>query len=249
MLDGRIAIVTGAAQGIGAELAQGLALAGASVVVTDIGDCAAVAAGIEAAGGQALAVQADVTDDQSLANLVEATCSRFGGLDILVNNAALFGELQLTLMEDIDLEVWDAVMRVNVRGVWQACRAVLPELRRRGGGKILNIASNRVFSGYPGMLHYDASKGAVVAMTRAMAKELGDDGICVNAIAPGLTMSANVLAKDGILDRKGIIAAARAIKRDQEPRDLVGAAVFLSSEQSDFISGQTLVVDGGGILR
>ncbi|RMF07643.1 MAG: glucose 1-dehydrogenase [Alphaproteobacteria bacterium] len=248
-LDGKVAVVTGAAQGIGAELARGLAAMGAMVVVSDVLDGAAVADEIKGAGGSAISLVTDVTSADSLTKMVEATIGAFGGIDILVNNAALFGKLPLAPMQEIQVEVWDRVMEVNVRGVWQASCAVLDSMKARGGGSIVNIATNRVFKGFPMMLHYDASKGAVVAMTKSMAVELGDLNIRVNAIAPGLTMSENVLAKDGIEDRKGAIAGARALKRDQQPEDLVGAVAFLASDQSSFMTGQTLVVDGGGIMR
>ncbi|MBC6403823.1 MAG: SDR family oxidoreductase [Hyphomonadaceae bacterium] len=245
----RTVIVTGAAQGIGACLAQGLAGAGANVVVADVLDGEAVVADISRTGGQAIAATTDITSDESLAAMMEQARDSFGTVDILVNNAALFGTLPLTPLDEISLEDWDQVMRVNVRGPWQCVKAVLPDMKAKKEGSIINIATNRVYMGFPNMLHYDASKGAVVAMTKAMATELGAYNIRVNGVAPGLTLSENVLRKEGIGERNAIISASRALARSQQPEDLVGAVLFFAGPHSDFISGQTLIVDGGGIMN
>ena len=181
--------------------------------------------------------------------MVDLAHSAFGGIDVLVNNAALFGTLPLTSLDKITLQDWDRVLQVNTRGVWQCVKAVTPSMIRRGGGSIVNVATNRVFKGFPNLLHYDASKGAVLSMTKAMAAELGDSNIRVNAVAPGLTMSENVLAKEGIGDRINSVINGRALKREQRPEDLIGPVLFLASELSAFVSGQSLVVDGGGIMR
>jgi len=247
LLDDKTAVVTGAAQGIGARLAIGLHEQGARVVIADVLDGASTAARISDAGGQALNCHVDVTDDDSLAAMVEATDEAFGGIDVLVNNAALFGTLQQTSIEEIDYDEWDRVMRVNTRGVLQCTRAVLPGMERRGGGSIVNITTNRIYKGFSHLLHYDASKGALAAMTKSMAVELGDRNIRVNAVAPGLTMSENVQAKEGIAERNELVVRGRALKRSQQPEDLVGAVVFLASDTSGFVSGQSLIVDGGGI--
>ncbi|MEM9529521.1 MAG: glucose 1-dehydrogenase [Pseudomonadota bacterium] len=248
-LRGITAVVTGAAQGIGAQLARGLADSAANVVVADVIDGAEVAAEINASrGGNAFAAVADVTDDASLEAMLAQAEATFGGVDVLVNNAALFGKLEAAPFEELDYDEWDRVMRVNVRGVMQCAKAVVPRMTARGGGSIINISTNRIYKGFPGLLHYDASKGAVAAMTKSMAKELGDRNIRVNAIAPGLTMSENVLAKEGIAERNEAVVDARALRRSQEPEDLVGAVRFFASPQSSFISGQTLIVDGGGIV-
>lgn len=248
-LSGKVAIVTGAAQGIGARLAIGLAAEGAAVVVADVSDTAPVAARIEAAGGAVLAVRCDVTDPASIEAMIAGAVARHGGVDLLVNNAALFGTLQPTSMFDLDLEEWDRVMSVNVKGPFLCARAAAPVMRDRGGGGIVNIGTNRIWRGYPMLLHYDASKGAVDAMTKAMARELGDWNIRVNCIAPGLTMSETVLRKDGIADRAPLAAMERALKRDQQPEDIVGAVVFLASDAARFITGQSLAVDGGAVMR
>ncbi len=247
-LENKTVIVTGAAHGIGARLAEALAAEGGSVVVADVLDGAPVAERITAGGGKAIACATDVTDDDSLAQMVRATEEAFGGIDVLVNNAALFGKLLAAPFEQIDYDEWDVVMRVNARGVLQCSKAVLPSMEKRGGGSIVNISTNRIYKGFPNLLHYDASKGAVAAMTKSMAVELGDRNIRVNAIAPGLTLSENVQAKDGIEGRNELVVEARALKRSQQPEDLVGAVLFFASDSSSFISGQSLIVDGGGIV-
>lgn len=247
-LTGKTAMVTGAAQGIGARLAAGLAAEGANVVIVDILDGEEVARRIEAGGGSALACVADVTDDNSLSDVIKKTEESFGAVDVLVNNAALFGTLPLSPLENIDYDEWDRVLRVNTRGVLQCVKAVLPGMEKLGGGSIINISTNRIYRGFPDLLHYDASKGAVAAMTKSMAAELGDRKIRVNAIAPGLTMSENVLAKEGIDKRAEQVVKGRVLKRPQRPEDLVGAVLFFASDASSFITGQSLIVDGGGIV-
>ncbi|MBM3485121.1 MAG: glucose 1-dehydrogenase [Alphaproteobacteria bacterium] len=248
-LDRRVAVVTGAAQGIGATFAHALAAEGAAVVIADIDDGGPVARAIKAAGGRAIAVRTDVADEQSCHDMAETALNTFGTLDILINNAAIFGKLDRVRIEEIDLALWDRIMAVNVRGPFLCTRAAIAPMRRQKYGKIVNICTARVFAGGPFFLHYDASKGAVLAMTRSMARELGDDGISVNAIAPGSTMSENIKARTNWMD--GGPAAkigARALKRLQEPEDLVGAMLFLSSRDSDFMTGQTMVVDGGASM-
>ena len=245
---GKTAIITGAAQGIGARLATGMAKAGANVVIADVLDGSAVADSIRNSGGQAIAVTTDVTDDESLENMIAQTGQAFGDVDVLVNNAALFGTLVSAPFDELDYDEWDRVMRVNVRGVLQCSKAVQAGMVRRSGGSIVNISTNRIYKGFPNLLHYDASKGAVAAMTKSMAAELGDRNIRVNAIAPGLTMSENVQAKSGIEERNEMVVEGRALKRSQQPEDLMGAVIFFASDNSSFISGQTLIVDGGGIV-
>jgi len=247
--DGEVAIVTGGAQGIGAAYAKTLAAEGAKVMVSDVLDVNNTVNIIKQAGGEAIGIKADVTDDKQVGEMVSKTVSQWGRIDILVNNAAIFAQLKMQKFMDIPEDEWDRVLRVNVRGVFQCVKAVVPEMKKRKYGKIINIASGTVFKGTPLMLHYVTSKGAIVAMTRALARELGDDGIRVNAIAPGSTMSENVLkrtnwAGGGPADT----IASRAIKRDEVPEDLLGACIFLASPESDFVSGQTLVVDGGSAI-
>jgi NAD(P)-dependent dehydrogenase (short-subunit alcohol dehydrogenase family) len=249
-LPGRVAIVTGAAQGLGAAYARALAGAGTRVVVSDILPCDAVVDGIRSDGGEALAVTADVSDASTCAALADAALSAYGKVDVLVNNAALFATLERKPFEQITPTEWDRVMAVNVRGPFLCARAVVPAMKRAGYGKIVNVSSNTVFAGTPGMLHYVASKGAMVAFTRALARELGDAGIRVNAIAPGLTMSEGLVARREAIEPYAKMAqAARSLKRGQVPDDLLGALLFLASADSDFMTGQTLVVDGGTVMH
>ncbi len=244
----QVAIVTGGAQGIGAAYARAFAAEGAKVVIADILDGSELADEIGSAGGEALAATVDVTDSASIDAMVRTALSEYGRVDILVNNAALFAALKHCRFEDISEEEWIRVMDVNVRGVWQVSKAVTPAMREHGYGKIVNIASTVALKGTPMMLHYTASKGAVIALTRALAREVGDDGICVNAVAPGLTMSEGVLEtgywSDEWIDRN---VASRIIKRRAVPDDMVGTVLFLSSRDADFITGQTMVVDGGAV--
>ena len=218
-------------------------------VLGDILDAAPVAEAIVKAGGQALAMHLDVTDPASVKQMVAATVDVFGSLDILVNNAAVFSTLALKPFEEIDSAEWDKVMAVNVRGAFECCKAVAAPMRRKNYGKIINIASGTVFKGTPLFLHYVASKGAIVAMTRCLARELGDDGIRVNTLAPGLVITDAVRAhpdwKEDILQHN---AAIRAIKRDAIPSDLCGTLIYLCSAESDFVTGQLLVVDGGSVM-
>ncbi len=249
-LDGKVAIVTGAAQGIGATYAKALAAEGAAVTVADIDDGAGVVAEIEAAyqGAKVLNQITDVTDEASCFEMVAKTEEAFGGLDIMVANAAMFGKITRGPFEELLVEEWDALMAVNVKGPFLCARASAPAMRKRGGGKFINIASGTVFKGPPTMLHYVTSKGAILAMTRSLSRELGGDNICVNTIAPGLTMSENVLDRADFNEaERQFQIASRAIKREQQPDDLIGALLFLSTADSDFMSGQCLVVDGGSV--
>jgi NAD(P)-dependent dehydrogenase (short-subunit alcohol dehydrogenase family) len=246
-LAGRVAIITGAAQGIGATLARAYAAHGAAVCACDVRSSDAVVAEIAAAGGRAAAVTADVTNPGEVATMVERVLETFGRVDVLVNNAALFGTLKLQPFWEIDSDEWDRVMAVNTRGSFECVRAVLPAMRAQSYGRIINLASGTVFKGTPLLMHYVASKGAVVAMTRAMARELGEFAIGVNAIAPGLTESESVLAMYPPALR-GTTTASRCFRREQTPDDLIGAAIFLGSAESDFMTGQVMVVDGGSVM-
>jgi len=247
-LQDRVAIVTGAAQGIGAQYARALAAEGAAVIVADVLDAAAVAAQINDGGGRALAVTCDVTDAASVQAMVGAAQEQFGGLDILVNNAALFGTVSRKRFEDIASDEWDRMMAVNVRGVFECVKAAAPVMRVRQYGKIVNIASGTVFKGQTMLLHYVTSKGAIVAMSRSLARELGDDGIRVNTLAPGLVMSENV-RNNWSADKVQSTVGTRAIKREALPEDMCGTLVYLCSPESDFVTGQVLVVDGGAVMH
>jgi NAD(P)-dependent dehydrogenase (short-subunit alcohol dehydrogenase family) len=249
-LENKVAIVTGAAQGIGAEFAKALAAEGARVALCDLSVPEATIKEIERTGGTAFGTTCDVTNENSVKAFVAETTNAFDTIHILVNNAAIFSSLPLTPMTEITSADWDKVMTVNVRGSFECVRAVLPVMRSQKYGKIINIASGTVFRGVPLLLHYVSSKGAVVAMTRAMARELGDDGIRVNCLAPGLTLSEGVVANG---DWTEVMVASntstRCIKREETPQDLVGAILFLASTDSDFMSGQTMVVDGGSVTH
>ena len=248
-LDGKVAIVTGAGRGIGVEYAKVLAEEGAMVTVSDIVDPTTTVNIIKQAGGEAMGIECDVTKPDQIESMVSKTVEAYGKLDIMVTNAALFADLQQKSFLEIDEAEWDRVMQVNTRGVFSCVKAAVPEMKKNGYGKIVNIASGTVFKGTPMLLHYVSSKGAQVAFTTAQAREEGDHGITVNCIAPGLTMSGKVIDDDQWIAVKDGNTASRAIKREQVPEDLIGTLVFFASSDSDFITGQTLVVDGGSAMH
>lgn len=239
-LAGKRVIVTGAAGGLGRAFALAFAQAGCMVIAGDVSDVSETVALLGAAG---FGAKLDVTSSDSCRAVAEQAQAQMGGLDVLVNNAALYGGLKRADFEDIDEAVWDQVMAVNVKGVWQASRFCVPLMRAAGGGSIINIASATVFSGSPQWMHYVASKGAVIAMSRTMAKELGGDDIRVNVIAPGFTMTEASL---GLIDNARSYGVDRgAIKRPIEATDIVGGALYLASPHSAFMTGQTMIIDGG----
>ena len=241
-LEGKVAIVTGGAQGIGNAIAHGLADEGARIVVADLQRAEEAADDFPAGVG----VEVDVSDEGAVERLAAEVVDRCDGIDILVNNAGLYASLAMRPFTEIPLEEWRKVMDVNVGSMFLVSRAVVPRMRERGGGKIVNISSGTVFRGVPFVLHYVASKGAIVAMTRALAKELGKDGIHVNCIAPGFTMSEGVQEHEEVVQAlRDVTIAARTIQRDQVPDDVAGAVVFLCTPAADFITGQTMVIDGG----
>jgi NAD(P)-dependent dehydrogenase (short-subunit alcohol dehydrogenase family) len=247
-LDGKVAIVTGAAQGIGAAYAKALAEEGAKVALVDILDGTATATHIasEVPGSEIAAFECDISDEAACLKLIDNVVEKLGGLHILINNAAMFGNLKPQPFDEIDIDLWDKVQSVNVRGTLLMCRAAVKVFRAQKYGKIVNVGSDTILKGVPFMLHYVTSKGGVYALTRCLANELGGDNICVNTLAPGLTMSEAVEAwgPEGDHD-KGLVIAARAIQREQVPDDLTGACVFLSSPDSDFMTGQYVAVNGG----
>lgn len=238
-LAGKRVVVTGAAGGLGRAFALAFAGAGAKVLACDVNlnGCEETAV---LCGGDA--AQVDVTDTTSCAAVADRAVSLLGGVDVLVNNAAMYGGLERRNFEEIDPEVWDRVMAVNVRGVWQMCRALSPALRASRGA-VVNIASATVFSGSPQWMHYVASKGAVIAMSRTMAKEMGADGVRVNVLAPGFTMTEASL---GLMENARSYGVDRAaLKRPAEVEDIVGGALMLASPLSGYMTGQTLIIDGG----
>jgi NAD(P)-dependent dehydrogenase (short-subunit alcohol dehydrogenase family) len=248
-LDGRVIIVTGGARGIGAALVARCAEEGAKTIIADIleDEAAATANAVRARGGEAIAVATDIADRSSVDRLVAEAMSAFGRVDGLVNNAALIAGLARRPFDEIPESEWDRVMAINVRGAWNCCAAVAPAFRRQGYGKIVNIASDTILSGVPGLLHYVASKGAVFAMTRSLARELGAANVTVNAIAPGFTETAAALEHGNEAAVRSV--QGRAIQRPQRPEDLAGAVVFLMSADSDFMTGQLLTVNGGYIFH
>jgi NAD(P)-dependent dehydrogenase (short-subunit alcohol dehydrogenase family) len=241
-LDGKVAIVTGGAQGIGRAVADGLAADGARIVVADLRGADEAAAAY--AGGVGLTV--DVADEEDVAHMTAETLERCGTIDVLVNNAGLYASLAMRPFTDIPLEEWRRVMDVNVASMFLTCRAVVPVMREQGGGAIVNISSGTPFRGVPFLLHYVTSKGAIVAFTRALAREAGATGVRVNCVAPGFTMSDGVKQHPEVVEKlRDVSIAARTIQRDQVPEDVVGAVVYLAGPAASFVTGQTIVIDGG----
>jgi 3-oxoacyl-[acyl-carrier protein] reductase len=251
-LAGRVAIITGGGHGIGKAYAQRFAEEGAKVAIAELDGSAAndVAQDLRRRNLEALGLQTDVADEASVAHMAERTIEAFGRIDILVNNAAVFATVPMSRVpfDQIAPEEWDRLMAVNLKGMWLACRAVVPHMRKQRYGKIINISSGTALKGSTTRIHYVTSKAGVIGFTKTLAKELGDDNICVNCIAPGNTLSQEN-PDPVLLKNRAAASAERALKRMQKPEDLTGAALFFASSDSDFITGQTLVVDGGAHMH
>lgn len=247
-LKGRVALLTGGAKGIGRHFAKALAAEGAHLSIADIADGSALAGELAAAHSDTSVISevCDVSNEEQVRQLVANTIGRFGKIDILVNNAAIYATLPNLKVTQTDVALWDRVMAVNTRGPFLMVKHVAPHMIARRFGKIINIGSSTVARGIPEFSYYVASKGAVTAFTRAISRELGEYGICVNTLAPGYTLSDTAAANREHMEKSRAAAVQRrAIKRDEYPEDLVGSLIFLASSDSDFMTGQVLAVDGG----
>jgi NAD(P)-dependent dehydrogenase (short-subunit alcohol dehydrogenase family) len=245
-LEGRVAIVTGGARHIGAAYCRRLAQEGAAVVIADILDGEPLAQELRSKGGRALLLRVDVSNEEDTNRMALETVKAFGRIDILVNNAAIFINIQRHPFYEITAEEWDRVSAVNIKGPFLSAKAVFPKMKEQRSGKIINISSSTAYWGTPSFLHYVASKAALIGMTRSLAREVGEFGICVNAIAPGLVEHEGQTAPKALTELQ---LKARSIKRLQTPEDLLGTLVFLGSSDSDFMTGQTIVVDGGSVFH
>jgi NAD(P)-dependent dehydrogenase (short-subunit alcohol dehydrogenase family) len=245
-LAGKVAIITGGARHIGAAYARRIAAEGAAVVIADILDGQPVANEIRSQGGEALAVTVDVSSENDTKRMAEEAVKAFGRIDILVNNAAIFINIQRHPFYEISAEEWDRVSAVNIKGPFLCAKAVFAQMKHQSSGKIINISSSTAYWGTPMFLHYVASKAALVGMTRSLAREVGEFGICVNAIAPGLVEHEGQNAPKALSELQ---LKERSLKRLQSPDDLMGTLIFLASSDSDFMTGQTIVVDGGSVFH
>lgn len=248
-MSGKVALVTGAARGLGRAYAEALAAAGAAVVAGDVRNCDDTVAAITKAGGKATGVKLDVSDLDSCMAMAETAVTNYGRIDALINNAALYADLKGGRFDQLDEAQWDRVMQVNIKGVWYCCRAAVPHMRKNGGGSIVNISSLAAVYGLPFALDYAMSKGAVIGMTRSLARELGRDWIRVNAVAPSAVMTEGTTEFFGAkLDKaRQVIAQGQTLQRNLETSDLVGTIVYLASDASKFVTGQTIMVDGGTV--
>ena len=250
-LKGKVVIVTGAARGLGREYAKSLSADGVHVVAADIADCSETLDLMKAGGGKGIAVKLDVADMSSATAMAQATIDTFGRIDGLVNNAALYGALKGGKFDTLSESEWDATMAVNVKGIWNCCKAVAPAMREQGNGSIVNIASLAGTYGAPYFLHYTTSKAAVIGLTRGLAREIGREGIRVNAVAPSAVLTEGTFEffahkTDKALER---IKSDQTIQRNLEPSDLVGTVFWLLSDASAFVTGQTISVDGGTVMN
>jgi len=251
-LKNKVAIVTGSARGMGRLFALRLAKEGAKVTVCDVLDCAPVAEEIEALGGEVLALKVDVASEEDTAAMAQKTFDRFGRIDILVNNAAIVGAIEVKdfvkPVEEMVSADWDRILAVNIKGVFLSSKAVIPYMKKQGGGKIVNMASTVAFTGLPDFIHYSTSKGGVLTMTRGLAMALGEFNINVNAVAPGLVMTEAMQAAFNA-EYSGMVVGHQLLKRKIEPEDVAGAVLFLASDEAAMITGQTLAVNGGEYMH
>jgi len=249
----KVAIVTGSARGMGRVFARRFAEEGAKLTVCDILDCSPVAKEIEAIGGEVLALKTDVTSEKDTADMAQKTAERFGRIDILVNNAAVIGTIEVKdfvkPVEKITAQDWDRILAVNIKGVFLSSKAVIAYMKKQGGGKIVNIASTVAFSGLPHFIHYSTSKGGVVTMTRGLATALGEFNINVNAVAPGLIMTEAMQGAYSPEFYQELVATKQLIHKEVRPEDIAGAVLFLASDEADKITGQTLAVNAGEYLH
>jgi len=248
--DNKVVIVTGAARGLGQEYARQFARLGARVVACDLRDCSDTLTAVEDEGAKGLALNTDVTSAESTKEMAAATVDAFGGVDILINNAALYGSLTFAPFDKLDESEWDSTMDVNVKGIWQCCKAVVPSMRERKGGAIVNISSLAATYGMPNGLHYTASKAAVIGITRGLAREIGRFNIRVNTVAPNVVntdATSEVFGdkRDKIVE---VTLSQQAVRKPLETEDIVGAVLFLASDMSKLTTGQTLMVDGGTVM-
>ena len=248
--ENKVAVVTGAARGLGQAYAKELAARGANIVACDLRSCDETRSIVESEGAECLALETDVTRADSTADMAAAAIEQFGGIDILVNNAALYGSLNFVPFDQLDEDEWDRTMNVNVKGIWQCCKAVVPSMKERNGGSIINISSLAATYGMPNGLHYTASKAAVIGTTRGLARELGRFNIRVNSVAPNVV---NTDATGEVFGEKRdkiveVTLNQQAIRKPLETEDIVGAVLFLASDMSKLTTGQTLMVDGGTVL-
>ncbi len=246
-VEGKVIIITGAAQGLGRSYAEFLAKNGAKLVLADISEkkLAETAAFIQSQGGKCVGLNVDVQSKKQTEEMAKTTVEQFGRIDVLVNNAAIFAGLKKKTLMELGPEEWDQVMSVNVKGTFLCCRAVFPQMKAQKKGKIINIASGTFFNGASLLTHYVTSKGAIMGLTHALARELGEYNITINALAPGFTITDAALGIESDQKYREFVVSRRALKREQVPEDLTGTMLYLCSGASDFLTGQTIVVNGG----